>query len=98
MCCLAGKLVDVTKNYKYMYFSCGVVVIFASIWLFIGNFINYRLLDRERKQAEMYKRTETEDPDPVQDQKQPDGEAQASEELVDKTEKGEEPMQRETNI
>lgn len=73
-------------------------MILASIWLFIGNFINYRLLERERKAAEMYKRTETEDPDPVQDQKEADGEAQASEELVDKNQKGEEPMQRETNI
>ncbi|XP_041636710.1 monocarboxylate transporter 2-like isoform X2 [Cheilinus undulatus] len=95
---LAGKLVDITKNYKYMYFCCGAVVIFASIWLFIGNFINYRLLDRERKNAEMYKRTETEDPDQVKDQKEADGEAQASEELVDNDQKGEEPMQRETNI
>ncbi|XP_049422302.1 monocarboxylate transporter 2-like [Epinephelus fuscoguttatus] len=95
---LAGKLVDLTKNYKYMYFCCGSVVIFASIWLFIGNFINYRLLERERKSAEMYKRTETEDPDQARDQKETDGEAQASQELVDKSEKGEEPMQRETNI
>lgn len=81
-----------------MYFSCGVVVIVASIWLFIGNFINYRLLERERKHAELYKRTETEDPDRDQDQKQADGEAQASEELVDKSAGDEEPMQRETNI
>ncbi|KAF3859108.1 hypothetical protein F7725_021507 [Dissostichus mawsoni] len=87
---LAGKLVDVTKNYKYMYFCCGVVVILASIWLFIGNFINYRLLDRERKAAEMYKRTETEDPDKAPGQKEADGEAQ--------NEKGDEPMQQETNI
>lgn len=81
-----------------MYFSCGAVVILASIWLFIGNFINYRLLERERKHAEMYKRTETEDPDQVQEKKEADGEAQASMELVDKSEKQEEPMQRETNI
>ncbi|CAF96301.1 unnamed protein product, partial [Tetraodon nigroviridis] len=57
------KLVDYTKNYKYMYFCCGAVVILASVWLFIGNFINYRLLERERKKAEMYKQAETEDPD-----------------------------------
>ena len=81
-----------------MYFCCGAVVILASIWLFIGNFINYRLLDRERKLAEMYKRTETEDPDHVREQKEADGEPQASEELDDKTQKEETPMQRETNI
>lgn len=81
-----------------MYFCCGAVVIVASIWLFIGNFINYRLLERERKSAEMYKRTETEDPDHVREQKEADGDAQASEELADKSQKDKEPMQRETNI
>lgn len=80
-----------------MYFSCGAIVIFASIWLFIGNFINYRLLERERKAAEMYKPTKTEDPD-LQEQKEVDGEAQALEEMIDKREKDEKPMQRETNI
>ncbi|XP_010885384.1 monocarboxylate transporter 2 [Esox lucius] len=90
---LAGKLVDITKNYKYMYFCCGAVVILASIWLFIGNFVNYRLLAKERKQEEMYKRTETEDPD----QKDPDWEAQASQDLVDSPKDGD-AMQRETNI
>uniref|UniRef100_A0AAV2ITS7 Monocarboxylate transporter 2 n=1 Tax=Knipowitschia caucasica TaxID=637954 RepID=A0AAV2ITS7_KNICA len=94
---LAGKLVDVTKNYKYMYFCCGSVVIVASIWLFIGNFINYRLLDRERKQAEMYKRTETEDPDKAEDQKGADAEAQQLSQEPDEK-KVEEPMQRETNM
>ncbi|XP_029969661.1 monocarboxylate transporter 2 [Salarias fasciatus] len=89
---LAGKLVDVTKNYKYMYFCCGSVVILASIWLFIGNFINYRLLERERKQAEMYKQAETEDPD----QKEAERKAQASEDPAGK--KDEQPMQRETNF
>lgn len=81
-----------------MYFCCGAIVIFASIWLFIGNFINYRLLERERRDAEMYKRTKTEDPDQLQEQKEVDGEAQATEELVDKCQKDEQPMQRETNI
>lgn len=91
-----GKLVDITKNYKYMYFCCGAVVIMASIWLFIGNFINYRLLAKERKQEEMYKRTETEDPDRDQDQKETDGDVQALEDMVDP--KDEDAMQRETNI
>ncbi|MBN3280469.1 MOT2 protein, partial [Polyodon spathula] len=53
---LGGWMVDVTKDYKYMYFCCGVIVIIASIWLFIGNAINYRLLDKERKQEEEKKR------------------------------------------
>ncbi|XP_054655979.1 monocarboxylate transporter 2-like [Dunckerocampus dactyliophorus] len=91
---LAGKLVDVTKNYKSMYFCCGAVVILASIWLFIGNFINYRLLDRERKHAEQYKPTGTEDPDVVR--KEGDGEATVEDERDE--EKGEKLMQRETNM
>ncbi|XP_077121490.1 monocarboxylate transporter 2-like [Ranitomeya variabilis] len=45
---LGGWLVDLTGNYKYMYFACGVIVIVASIWLFIGNAINYRLLAKEK--------------------------------------------------
>ncbi|XP_061923116.1 monocarboxylate transporter 2 [Entelurus aequoreus] len=94
---LAGKLVDVSKTYKSMYFCCGAVVIVASVWLFIGNFINYRLLDRERKRAQQYTPAGTEDPDLVGkealggDKKQPDQEKDQ--------EKGQqEPMQRETNM
>uniref|UniRef100_A0ACB8FPC3 Uncharacterized protein n=2 Tax=Sphaerodactylus townsendi TaxID=933632 RepID=A0ACB8FPC3_9SAUR len=49
---LGGLLVDITGNYQYMYFVCGVIVIIASIWLFIGNAINYRLLAREKKVEE----------------------------------------------
>lgn len=45
---LGGFLVDLTGNYKYMYFVCGMIVIVASIWLFIGNAINYRLLAKEK--------------------------------------------------
>lgn len=81
-----------------MYFCCGAVVILASIWLFIGNFINYRLLARERKLAEQYKRTETEDPDQVRYRKEEDGEAQASDGAANEGQKDEEAMQRETNI
>lgn len=81
-----------------MYFCCGAIVILASIWLFIGNFINYRLLERERKRAEMYKRTETEDPHQSQEQKEAHGEGQASQVLDDKSKKDEQPIQRETNI
>ncbi|XP_061124206.1 monocarboxylate transporter 2-like [Syngnathus typhle] len=88
---IAGKLVDVTKNYKSMYFCCGVIVIVASVWLFIGNFINYRLLARERK-LEQYKPAGSEDPDEAQKQAEVDDPAKLDEE------KGREPMQRETNM
>ncbi|XP_077399934.1 monocarboxylate transporter 2 isoform X1 [Vanacampus margaritifer] len=93
---IAGKIVDVTKNYKIMYFCCGAVVTVASIWLFIGNFINYRLLERERK-LEQYKPAGSDDPDMLRKQAEANnpamGEATEPDEEV-----GSEPMQRETNI
>ncbi|XP_016020799.2 monocarboxylate transporter 2 [Rousettus aegyptiacus] len=46
---LAGKLVDETGEYKYMYLACGVIVLLAGVWLLIGNVINYRLLAKEKK-------------------------------------------------
>lgn len=90
-CCLTGKLVDITKNYKSMYICCGSVVIFASIWLFIGNVINYRLLEKERK-LETYKQAELEEPDKGPNSTE---NGQASEELCGKVEDA---VQRETNI
>ncbi|XP_061840471.1 monocarboxylate transporter 2 [Nerophis lumbriciformis] len=93
---LAGKLVDVSKTYKSMYFCCGAVVIVASVWLFIGNFINYRLLDRERKQAQQYTPAGTEDPDLVG--KEAQGGAKKQPDQEKDQEKGQEPMQRETNM
>ncbi|KAM4748872.1 monocarboxylate transporter 2 [Rhinophrynus dorsalis] len=59
---LGGFLVDVTGNYKYMYFVCGLIVIVASIWLFIGNAINYRLLAKE-KMSKGGKKTDEKTPD-----------------------------------
>ncbi|XP_060695621.1 monocarboxylate transporter 2-like [Hemiscyllium ocellatum] len=49
---LAGWLVDITHDYKYMYLVCGSIVIVASIFLFIANAINYRLLEKEKKMEE----------------------------------------------
>ncbi|XP_072106581.1 monocarboxylate transporter 1-like isoform X2 [Mobula birostris] len=47
-----GWLVDVTQDYRYMYLVCGIIVIVASIFLFIANAINYRLLAKEKKMEE----------------------------------------------
>ncbi|XP_045645656.1 monocarboxylate transporter 2 [Ursus americanus] len=47
---LAGKLVDHTGQYKYMYLACGAIVLLSSLWLLIGNAINYRLLAKEREE------------------------------------------------
>ncbi|XP_047643046.1 monocarboxylate transporter 2 [Phacochoerus africanus] len=46
---LAGTLVDKTGQYKYMYLACGAIVVISSVWLLIGNAINYRLLAKEKK-------------------------------------------------
>ena len=83
-----------------MYLCCGGVVIVAAIWLFIGNFINYRLLDRERKQADAYKRTETDEPDAVQYRKGSEGgdKATVTAELAQNNTGDGEAVQRETNI
>nr|XP_012322028.1 monocarboxylate transporter 1 [Aotus nancymaae]XP_012322029.1 monocarboxylate transporter 1 [Aotus nancymaae] len=46
---LLGKLNDKYGDYKYTYWACGIVLIIAGIYLFIGMSINYRLLAKERK-------------------------------------------------
>lgn len=76
-----------------MYLCCGTVVVFASIWLFIGNFINYRLLDQERKREEMYKQAEQEEP--VQTETNADADDQVAQQLCENKDGV---MQCETNI
>lgn len=46
---LAGKLLDITGQYKYLYIASGIVVLSSGIYLLICNAINYRLLEKERK-------------------------------------------------
>nr|XP_035929736.1 monocarboxylate transporter 2 [Halichoerus grypus]XP_035929737.1 monocarboxylate transporter 2 [Halichoerus grypus]XP_035929738.1 monocarboxylate transporter 2 [Halichoerus grypus]XP_035929739.1 monocarboxylate transporter 2 [Halichoerus grypus] len=56
---LAGKLVDQTGQYKYMYIACGAIVFLASVWLLIGNAINYRLLAKKKEEEERKKKLHT---------------------------------------
>ncbi|XP_068125827.1 monocarboxylate transporter 1 [Hyperolius riggenbachi] len=49
---LLGKLNDMYGDYKYTYQACGIVLIIASIYLFVGMTIHYRLLAREAKAEE----------------------------------------------
>ncbi|KAM9475287.1 monocarboxylate transporter 1b isoform 1-T3 [Clarias gariepinus] len=49
---LLGKLNDIYHNYKYTYLGCGIVLVIASVFLFVGMGINYHLLDREKKEEE----------------------------------------------
>uniref|UniRef100_A0A8C9P5C2 Monocarboxylate transporter 1 n=1 Tax=Spermophilus dauricus TaxID=99837 RepID=A0A8C9P5C2_SPEDA len=53
---LLGRLNDLYGDYKYTYWSCGVILIFAGIYLFIGMGINYRLLAKEQKSDEKQKK------------------------------------------
>ncbi|KAJ8258018.1 hypothetical protein GJAV_G00192250 [Gymnothorax javanicus] len=47
-----GRLNDIYHDYKYTYQACGIVLIIASVFLFVGMGINYRLLDREKREEE----------------------------------------------
>ncbi|XP_036387484.1 monocarboxylate transporter 2 [Megalops cyprinoides] len=49
---IGGALVDIFNDYKYMYFTCGAVMLAAGIFLFVMNFYNYRMLEREKKELE----------------------------------------------
>ncbi|NP_001080396.1 solute carrier family 16 member 1 S homeolog [Xenopus laevis] len=49
---LLGRLNDLYGDYKYTYQACGIVLIAASIYLFIGMTIHYRLLAKEQKAEE----------------------------------------------
>nr|XP_056702695.1 monocarboxylate transporter 2 [Euleptes europaea] len=92
---LGGLLVDLTGNYQYMYFVCGVIVIISSIWLFIGNAINYRLLAREKKVEEerqrALKNADSKEVEPLT--------YKESEEAINRSSKSQDsPSERETNI
>ncbi|XP_076870315.1 monocarboxylate transporter 1-like [Brachyhypopomus gauderio] len=45
-----GKFNDIYHDYKYTYISCGIILLVASVFLFVGMGINYRLLDKEAKE------------------------------------------------
>ncbi|XP_062855108.1 monocarboxylate transporter 1b [Trichomycterus rosablanca] len=49
---ILGRLNDIYHDYKYTYIGCGIILIIASVFLFVGMGINYRLLDREKKAEE----------------------------------------------
>ncbi|XP_064304566.1 monocarboxylate transporter 2 [Phalacrocorax carbo] len=92
---LGGWLVDVTGEYQYMYFVCGVIVIVASIWLFIGNAINYRLLAKEKKledeKLKAQKNADSKEAEPLTNNENEDAASRADKALED-------PSERETNI
>ncbi|KAM4609836.1 monocarboxylate transporter 1-like [Polymixia lowei] len=56
---LTGSFFNYYQHYNYTYISSGIILMVASVILFVGMGINYRLLDRERKAEE---RREKEEP------------------------------------
>ncbi|CAI9541760.1 unnamed protein product, partial [Staurois parvus] len=46
---IGGAIVDVLGDYKYMFLECGAIMVFAGVFLLVGNFYNYRLLRKEAK-------------------------------------------------
>lgn len=49
---LTGSFYNYYKHYDYTYISSGILLMVASLILFVGMGINYRLLDREKKEEE----------------------------------------------
>ncbi|XP_061909535.1 monocarboxylate transporter 1-like [Entelurus aequoreus] len=52
---LTGSFYNYYNHYDYTYISSGIILIIASIILFVGMGINYKLLDREKKASEANK-------------------------------------------
>ncbi|XP_061701298.1 monocarboxylate transporter 1-like [Syngnathoides biaculeatus] len=58
---LTGSFYSYYQHYNYTYISSGVILIVASLFLFVGMGINYRLLAREKKAEEKGERREAEE-------------------------------------
>uniref|UniRef100_A0A7N9AMU4 Monocarboxylate transporter 1 n=1 Tax=Mastacembelus armatus TaxID=205130 RepID=A0A7N9AMU4_9TELE len=56
---LTGKTYNI--HYDYTYISCGIILMIASVFLFVGMGINYLLLEREKKEEERRYRDEPKD-------------------------------------
>ncbi|XP_032064995.1 monocarboxylate transporter 2-like isoform X2 [Thamnophis elegans] len=46
---IGGTLIDTFGDYKYMFIKCGAVMVLAGTFLFIMNYYNYRMLEKEEK-------------------------------------------------
>ncbi|XP_054435996.1 monocarboxylate transporter 2 isoform X2 [Pteronotus mesoamericanus] len=91
---LAGILVDKTGEYKYMYIACGAIVFLSSVWLLIGNAINYRLLAKEKNLENAKKKMH----EPVSKESEPLNKSNKHDVNVKSTRTGSNPSERETNI
>lgn len=55
---LSGQFYNYYQRYDYTYISCGIILIVASLILFLGMGLNYRLLAKEKKNEERKEREE----------------------------------------
>lgn len=55
---LTGSFYNYYAHYDYTYISSGIILIVASVILFVGMTINYRMLAREKKEEERRERDE----------------------------------------
>nr|XP_040049339.1 monocarboxylate transporter 1-like [Gasterosteus aculeatus aculeatus]XP_040049341.1 monocarboxylate transporter 1-like [Gasterosteus aculeatus aculeatus] len=55
---LTGQFYNYYQRYDYTYISCGIILIVASLVLFLGMGLNYRLLAKEKKNEERKEREE----------------------------------------
>uniref|UniRef100_A0A8C6V1Z6 Solute carrier family 16 member 7 n=1 Tax=Neogobius melanostomus TaxID=47308 RepID=A0A8C6V1Z6_9GOBI len=46
---IAGAMLDAFGDYKYMYYTCGVLMLLPGIFFFIMNYYNYKKLDEEQR-------------------------------------------------
>lgn len=53
-----GSFYNYYKHYDYTYITSGIVLMVGSVFLFVGMGINYRMVDRERKEEERKEREE----------------------------------------
>ncbi|CAK7297627.1 Monocarboxylate transporter 2 [Vulpes lagopus] len=58
---LLGHLNDIYGDYRYTYWACGVILIIAGIYLFIGMGINYQLVAKEEKAEKQQKKESREE-------------------------------------
>nr|XP_025839122.1 monocarboxylate transporter 1-like [Vulpes vulpes] len=58
---ILGRLNDIYGDYKYTYWACGVILIIAGIYLFIGMGINYQLVAKEQKAEKQQKKESKEE-------------------------------------
>uniref|UniRef100_A0A8D3CXJ8 Monocarboxylate transporter 1 n=1 Tax=Scophthalmus maximus TaxID=52904 RepID=A0A8D3CXJ8_SCOMX len=64
---LTGTFYNYYQHYDYTYITCGIILIIASVILFVGMGINYHLLDKEKKEEERREREDEQAADKLEE-------------------------------